>query len=37
LPLVSYGGSAILVNLVAVAVLLRIDWESRRMMRGMKL
>jgi cell division protein FtsW len=36
LPLVSYGGSAILVSLVAVAVLLRIDWESRRMMRGMK-
>ncbi len=36
LPLVSYGGSAILVSLVAVSVLLRIDWESRRMMRGMK-
>jgi cell division protein FtsW len=36
LPLVSYGGSAILVSLVAIAVLLRIDWESRRMMRGMK-
>jgi cell division protein FtsW len=37
LPLVSYGGSAILVSLAAIAVLLRIDWESRRMMRGMKL
>lgn len=36
LPLVSYGGSALLVSLVAIAILLRIDWESRRMMRGLK-
>ncbi|HEU4621908.1 MAG TPA: putative lipid II flippase FtsW [Burkholderiaceae bacterium] len=36
LPLMSYGGSGILVNLVALAVLLRIDWESRRMMRGLR-
>ena len=34
LPLMSYGGSAILVNLVAVAVVLRIDFENRLMMRG---
>ncbi len=34
LPLMSYGGSAILVNLVAVAVVLRIDFESRLLMRG---
>jgi cell division protein FtsW len=30
----SYGGSGILVNCVAVALVLRIDFESRRMMRG---
>ena len=34
LPLMSYGGSAIMVNLVAVAVVLRIDFENRLMMRG---
>ncbi len=34
LPLMSYGGSAILVNLVALAVVLRIDFESRLLMRG---
>jgi cell division protein FtsW len=34
LPLMSYGGSAILVNLVALAVVLRIDYENRLMMRG---
>ncbi len=34
LPLMSYGGSAILVNLVAIAVVLRIDFENRLMMRG---
>jgi cell division protein FtsW len=33
----SYGGSAILVNLVAVAVVLRIDFENRLMMRGGRL
>ncbi len=36
LPLMSYGGSAILVNLVALAILLRIDWETRRIMRGVR-
>ncbi len=30
LPLMSYGGSSILVNCVAVALLLRIDYEARR-------
>ncbi|MEY3954440.1 MAG: hypothetical protein RLZZ397_1320 [Pseudomonadota bacterium] len=34
LPLMSYGGSAILMNLVALAVVMRIDVENRRMMRG---
>ncbi|WP_128113026.1 putative lipid II flippase FtsW [Polynucleobacter necessarius] len=34
LPLVSYGGSGILMNAVAVAMLLRIDFENRILMRG---
>jgi cell division protein FtsW len=34
LPLMSYGGSAILMNLVAMAVVLRIDYENKVMMRG---
>ncbi len=34
LPLMSYGGSGILVNCVAMALLLRIDWENRRIVRG---
>jgi cell division protein FtsW len=34
LPLMSYGGSAILLNLVALAVVLRIDHENRQLMRG---
>jgi cell division protein FtsW len=34
LPLMSYGGSAILMNLVAIAVVLRIDYENRVLMRG---
>nr|MDP2190366.1 putative lipid II flippase FtsW [Rhodoferax sp.] len=34
LPLMSYGGSAILVNLVAIAVVLRIDYENRLLMHG---
>jgi len=34
LPLMSYGGSAILVNLVAIAVVLRIDQENRTLMHG---
>ena len=34
LPLMSYGGSAILMNLVALAVVLRIDYENKVLMRG---
>ena len=34
LPLMSYGGSAILMNVVALAVVLRIDVENRQLMRG---
>ncbi|HMM87119.1 putative lipid II flippase FtsW [Azohydromonas sp.] len=34
LPLMSYGGSAILMNLVALAVVLRVDIENRTLMRG---
>ena len=34
LPLMSYGGSGILVNCIALAVLLRIDMENRGTMRG---
>ena len=37
LPLVSYGGSGILMNAVAMAMLLRIDFENRILMRGGKL
>ena len=34
LPLMSYGGSAILINLVALAIVLRVDHENRMRMRG---
>jgi cell division protein FtsW len=34
LPLMSYGGSAVLINLVAVAVVLRVDKENRSLMHG---
>ena len=37
LPLMSFGGSGILANCVALAVLLRVDWENRQLMRGGKL
>jgi UDP-N-acetylglucosamine--N-acetylmuramyl-(pentapeptide) pyrophosphoryl-undecaprenol N-acetylglucosamine transferase len=30
LPLMSYGGSGLVVNFVALAILLRIDWENRQ-------
>ena len=36
LPLLSFGGSALVMTCCAVAVLLRIDWESRQLMRGFK-
>ena len=34
LPLMSYGGSAIVMNLIAIAIVLRIDAENKQMMRG---
>lgn len=34
LPLMSFGGSAILMNCVSLAVVLRIDLENRQLMRG---
>ena len=34
LPLMSFGGSAILMNMVALAIVLRIDIENRQLMRG---
>ena len=34
LPLMSFGGTGILVNCMALAVLLRVDWENRALMRG---
>jgi cell division protein FtsW len=34
LPLMSYGGSAILMNLVALALVVRVDIENRALMRG---
>jgi len=36
LPLLSFGGSALVLTCCALAVLLRIDWESRQLMRGFK-
>jgi cell division protein FtsW len=34
LPLVSFGGSALLMNLVALALVVRVDMENRALMRG---
>ena len=34
LPLMSFGGSAILMNLVAMAVVFRVDYENKLLMRG---
>jgi len=36
LPLMSFGGSGLLVNFAALAILLRIDWESRQLGRGVR-
>lgn len=35
LPLMSFGGSGIVANCLALAVLLRVDYENRRLMRGL--
>ena len=34
LPLLSFGGSGIVANCLAVAILLRVDYENRRLLRG---
>jgi cell division protein FtsW len=34
LPLMSYGGSAIVMNMIALAIVLRVDIENRQLMRG---
>ena len=34
LPFLSFGGTGIVMNCVAVAILLRIDFENRYLMRG---
>ncbi len=35
LPLLSFGGSGILANCIAMAVLLRVDFENRRLQKGL--
>jgi len=37
LPLMSFGGSGIVANCIALAILLRIDWENRQVMKGYKI
>ena len=34
LPFMSFGGSALVTSCVALALVLRVDWESRQLMRG---
>jgi cell division protein FtsW len=34
LPLMSFGGSGLVANCLALGVLLRVDWENRQLMRG---
>ena len=34
LPLMSYGGTGLMVNCIALAILLRVDFENRKLMRG---
>jgi len=34
LPLLSFGGSGIVANCVALAILMRVDYENRRLLRG---
>lgn len=35
LPLMSFGGSSIVVTCIALAVLLRVDWENRKKIKGL--
>jgi cell division protein FtsW len=37
LPFVSFGGSGLVMNAVAIAVLLKVDFENRILMKGGKL
>ncbi|MDO5685920.1 MAG: putative lipid II flippase FtsW [Neisseria sp.] len=37
LPFISYGGSSLLVTMAAMTLLLRIDYENRRKMRGFRI
>jgi len=37
LPMMSFGGSGILANCIALAVLLRVDYENRSVMRGVRI
>jgi cell division protein FtsW len=34
LPLLSFGGSGIVANCIAIAIVLRVDYENRRLLRG---
>jgi len=34
LPLLSFGGSGIVANCIAIALLLRVDWENRQLLKG---
>jgi cell division protein FtsW len=34
LPLLSFGGSGIVANCIALAILLRVDYENRLLLRG---
>jgi cell division protein FtsW len=36
LPLVSYGGSSMLINCIVIALLLRIDYENRMLLLGLR-
>jgi len=35
LPLMSFGGTGLVVNCMAIAILIRIDWENRQLARGL--
>jgi cell division protein FtsW len=35
LPLMSFGGTGLVMNSIAIAILIRIDWENRQLARGL--